>query len=322
MGSRLTLPCPIRILRPSSGANLVQINSCSNSCVFCNPERIRTRPTPENLRLIEEDAVRQARELRRRGFNLVEISGSDPIEYPGIVRFVRYLKKDLKFSGVQLSTHGRPLRDAALVKALKGAGCDAVKIPLYGSRPGIHDAVTQEKGSFRQTLQGLENVRRHAPKMLLMVSSLLMRQNYRDARGIYRVASRYAFVVSFSVPCIERSKRGRRFAVSFSAMRPHLLALLKDRKKEGRVRLVIADVPFCVFGFHQPPIINLSGPPATANTYGMPDAYRSSVDRLLSYRVKIKLPGCARCAVTDRCGGFYQAYTELFKIKNVRPLTL
>ncbi len=319
------LPKAVKVKFPShlkKGAVVVQVNACSNSCVFCNPERVRRRPSREELQVIGEDMARQARELRRRRFNLVEISGSDPIEYPGIVSFVRYLKRDLTFTGVQLSTHGRSLHDAALVKALKSAGLDALKIPLYGSRPCVHDAVTQEKGSFRETLEALENVRRHAPKMLVMVSSLIVRQNCRDVRHIYRVASRYAFVVSFSVPCIDRSRPDKRFALSFAAMRPQLLALLKDRKKDNRVRLVIADVPFCVFGFFQPQIINLSGPPATAGTYGMPDAYRSSVERLPTYRVKIKLPACARCAFTDRCGGFYQAYAELFNIKDARPLSL
>jgi MoaA/NifB/PqqE/SkfB family radical SAM enzyme len=263
---------------------------------------------------------RQARDLRRRRFNLIEISGTDPIEYPGIVDFVRYLKKDLGFLGVQLSTHGRPLRDAGLVKALKTAGLDVVKIPLYGSRAGIHDAVTQEKGSFRQTLQGLENVRRLAPKMLLKVASLIMRQNCRDVRDIYRVASRYAVWVSFSVPCISRFVAAERFAVSFAATRPQFLSLLEDHKKESRARLVISDVPFCVFGFYRPQIINPCGPLAMARTYRVPEVHRSQIAHLPSYRVKIKFPGCARCRLTDICGGFYQTYAALFKIRDVRPV--
>ena len=302
------------------GVIVCQNYSCSNSCVFCNPRRVRRGLTPDMVEAVRDDMYRQARDLRHRMFDFIEISGCDPIEYPGIVDFVRYLKKDLGFFGVQLSTHGRLLRDAGLVKALKTVGLDIVKIPLYGSRAGIHDAVTQEKGSFRQTLQGLENVCRLAPKMLLEVASLIMRQNCRDVRDIYRVASRYAVWVSFSVPCISRNVAAERFAVSFAAIRPQLLSLLEDCKKENRVGLVISDIPFCVFEFYRHQIVNLCGPPATARTYRIPDEHRSRISHLPDYRVKVKFPGCARCSLTEKCGGFYQTYAEFFKMRDARPV--
>jgi MoaA/NifB/PqqE/SkfB family radical SAM enzyme len=272
------------------------------------------------LKRIEASLLRQARDLKKKGLDdCLEISGCDPIEYPPIVSFIKYLKVKLRFKFVILSTHGRDLSDAGLVKALDESGLDQLNIPLYGSCASVHDSVTQEKKSFQETLKGIQNVVRYAPRMKVRISSLIVRQNFRDMEDIFLLACRYAASVFFSVPCIPDARRGREYAVSLQRIKPYLKALLAQSDKKD-TPFMIANIPFCIFGFYRENIVNRTGPPVTADSYSIPAAFRSPVADLPSYRLKTKLPVCGRCACRHLCDGFYKDYLSYFDHKRLKPL--
>ncbi len=301
-------------------AAVLQLDSCSNSCLFCNPERQRRYVTEKRLKILEMNLLSQVLSLRRQGYHRsIEISGSDPLEYGKIAPFIEYLKTDLGFQSVVLSTHGRLLRDLRLVRELSRAGLDQLRIPLYGSRESIHDSVTQEKGSFQETLKGIRNVRRHAPHIHITVTSLVMKQNYKDALGIFLLACRYASCVYFSVPFIKRMKDAGKFVVSFWEMKPYLQVLLAVSDKTDKP-FEIMDVPFCVFGFYRENIRNKTGPPAISASFSIPSQDRSRTSALPAYRIKKKPSFCRTCSLGDRCDGFYVRYLRLFGSKGFTPL--
>ena len=301
-------------------AVIVNLNSCDNSCLFCKPSRVRKVLTEVELKDIEIDLFRQVLDLKKRGLDeYLEISGSDPIQYNGIVRFIKYIKRDLNFKTIMLSTHGRNMHNLKLVKELERSGLDKLRIPLYGSNGKIHDSVTQEKGSFEETLKGVQNVFRHAPEIKITITSLIMKQNYKDGIKILRLACKYASEIIFSIPCIPRIKSAEKFVVSFDKMRPYLKRFLEASDKAS-TPLNITDIPFCVFGFDKKIIFNISGPPVTSNTYSIPKPFKSAVPNLPNYRVKRKLPVCHNCALAYKCDGFYNNYLLLMNSFPFKPL--
>jgi hypothetical protein len=59
---------------------------------------------------------------------------------------------------IKLVTMGRRLADWDLLTELIDAGCRLFEVKIHGSGPKTHEAITGDRGSFDQTLQGLRNL--------------------------------------------------------------------------------------------------------------------------------------------------------------------
>lgn len=292
---------------------IVDVRTCKNRCLFCNPNgRPSTSLSPERLRSIESAVLAQVINLKQRGFDEIEISGSDPIEYSKIVPFIYWLKNDMSFKFVLLLTHGRDLRRKTLVKELAASGLNAIQIPIYGSAGFIHDRITNVKGSFRETLEGLDNLKKYAKNIRIEILSMITGHNYKDIIEIFTLASRYAPIIRFGIPGIPDIPAidGRPIMVNFRKLKPYLLGLLKTSDKTG-ARLIVNDIPFCILGFYRPDIVNRTSPPITSQTYSIPDDVRSPVPGLPSYRVKRRIALCNDCEFSVKCDGFFSTYLDL-----------
>jgi MoaA/NifB/PqqE/SkfB family radical SAM enzyme len=298
---------------------ICELNSCMNNCIFCKPTGTKRNLSEKELKSIDVHMMCQALDLRKRGFTEVEISGCDPIEYKKIGSFVKLLKEKLGFTFIQLSTHGRNLCEPNLAKRLNDAGLDEVKIPLYGSFAAIHDAITQQRGSFKETLQGIKNITHSAAKTHIAISSMLMQQNYEDSANILRLAAEYTSDISISIPCVSSSDDAKNIIVSFDVLKSYLSTLLEIGDSQ-ELNLKLIDIPFCVFGFYRKNILNLSGPPTTSEAYNIPDQFRSNLPGVPSYRLKKKLTICKACKASPLCGGFYEKYIAVMDCSHLQPL--
>ncbi len=293
------------------GAVLIELKACSNNCIFCGSQRKVGAIPKKEMREIEKDFLKHAMELSKGGFDELQISGNDPVEYPKIASFVKLLRRKLGFRHVQLSTHGRNLEDRGLVDDLRRAGVNEYRIPLYGATAGVHDGITQSKGSFRQALQGIKNIRSQAKQARVIITSLLMRQNCSEAVDTLRLASSYADEVVISIPCVTSVERARKFTLSFRRLSSVVLKLLKEARRLGK-QLTITDVPFCVTGGFREELINQTAPLPMAPSYSVPEAFRTGRHGFPSYRIKRKLSHCDRCRMTGLCDGFYELYLKMY----------
>jgi len=303
-------------------AIVMQLYSCSNRCIFCNPKGSLTKATDKKLKEVKKASEAQAAELIKEGIKCVEVSGTDPIEHPEIASFIKNLKKEYGFEYVILSTHGKNMSDPKLVDKLSEAGLDKVKIPFYGSNARIHDSITQIEGSFDETIKGVENIIDNT-NIDLLITSLIMRQNYKDVLNIFSLASNYAYEVGFAIPCAPESVDFTRFSISFDEIKPYLLSLLKEADKDEEVALTIYDIPYCVPGFYDDRI-QMTRPPIVGKSYSIRPEFRTDKPNVPSYRVKRALDICKRCKCNDICDGFYEKYLELMgnaQLKSLKPIT-
>ena len=256
------------------GCIVVELSACRNACLFCGSSRDISTISDQEMQKIERNFLKHAIELKNGGFDEVELSGVDPVEHPQIASFVKLLRNKLGFRKVQLSTHGRNLENAALVDDLRLARLTDYRIPLYGITAEVHESVTQGKGSFAQTLQGIKNIRSNHPEARLVITSQLMRQNTSEVLDVFRLAASYADSVVYSIPCISNVEKGRMFALSYDELRPLVLQLL-DEAARLKKSLSITDVPFCVTGKFQKELVNKTGPAPMAVSYQVPEAFRT-----------------------------------------------
>jgi MoaA/NifB/PqqE/SkfB family radical SAM enzyme len=56
-----------------------------------------------------------------------------------------------------LISNGRRLKDKAYVDVLEKSGLDFVQITLESHKPEVHDKMTNEKGSWKEIVAGIQN---------------------------------------------------------------------------------------------------------------------------------------------------------------------
>jgi hypothetical protein len=59
---------------------------------------------------------------------------------------------------IKFVTSGQRLADRDMLKELIDAGCRLFEVRIHGSRPETHEPITGQRGSFDQTLQGLQHL--------------------------------------------------------------------------------------------------------------------------------------------------------------------
>lgn len=138
-----------QIVGPSLHAVKIEVNSyCNQNCRTCYT------PGEESLTLPLEAIEKIAQDMSGYSIN-AEIIGGEPLMRDDIGEVVRTLKKVGKSPRVSLYTNGT-LATNAKAAYLKECGLDAVVVTLHSHDPESHDALTQEQGSFEQTIRGIE----------------------------------------------------------------------------------------------------------------------------------------------------------------------
>jgi MoaA/NifB/PqqE/SkfB family radical SAM enzyme len=257
----------------------------------------------------------QAISLRKNGFTNVELSGHDPIQLENIAGYVHWLK-EIGFTEVLLLTHGRDLCDISLVKKLNIAGLDDVNIPFYGSHAEVHDVITNVHGSFKETLLGIQNIRKYAPDIQIYFHTLIMKENLRDIPNIIRLFAKFHPVDSeVKLPYIPYAYFAQHSALSYKHLKPHMKPLFDLCSELFGRKFAFIDIPFCILGFYDALIVH-SGGPQMADNYSVPDMYKTEKHGVPSYRLYQKLKICKNCHYDSMCIGFIKDYVVRFKMEN------
>jgi len=286
--------------------------SCLNHCVFCG----LVRTTPEELRREELAVAQNLAEFKRRRINKVEISGNDPIEYEKLVSLVKYMRRQ-GIIGIQLSTHGRQLADEDFLNALIAAGITKFRIPLYGSRAEIHDAVTQAPDSFKETWRGIRLLLKKAVE--LQVSYLVMEQNKHDVTDIIDLMKRVGvndFYMAY--PFLSNVNDDAHY-IPLKDMGPYIGRAYKHAKKVN-YPVQFMEIPFCVFGFRADNITNNTLPPDQGEHCQPQELHRTEVKDMPQYRIKKKVAICRRCACRNYCDGFPRNDVDKYGTGKLRPI--
>jgi radical SAM protein with 4Fe4S-binding SPASM domain len=127
--------------------------SCNNKCSWCYAPAAQTACkekifTDEK----ENDFLNLVSDL---GVKRIIFIGGEPTLYKDLNRIIeRTAKKGIKPSVV---TNGRKLSDLNFTKSLKNSGLKSITVSIEGSSPDIHDDITNIKGSYYETVKGIEN---------------------------------------------------------------------------------------------------------------------------------------------------------------------
>ena len=144
---------------------------CQNDCIHCyagGPQQ-----TPE---LTTEQWKTVIDKLSNIGVFILTFTGGEPTLRDDLPELLLYAQNKGMVTG--LISNGRRLKDKSYVSTLEKSGLDFVQITLESHKLEIHDSMTKTKGSWKDTIQGIENAVQS--QIYVSTNTTLSKQNAAD----------------------------------------------------------------------------------------------------------------------------------------------
>ncbi|MDI6606497.1 MAG: radical SAM protein, partial [Candidatus Omnitrophota bacterium] len=116
-------------------------------------------------------------DARKRDKTYLEFIGGEVTIRPDTAYLIRFAKK-LGFNFIAIATNGRMLSYKGSAKELIAAGITDIIFSIHGHNAKLHDSLTRSPGSFKQLMQGLENVKKTGLRRIGS-NTTIVKQNYR-----------------------------------------------------------------------------------------------------------------------------------------------
>lgn len=123
---------------------------CQNDCVHCyagGPHETAEMNTSQWKQVIDK--------LSEIGVFIVTFTGGEPTLREDLPELLLYAQNKGMVTG--LITNGRKLKEKAFVDSLEKAGLDFAQITLESYEALVHEKMTNEKGSWKETVEGIKN---------------------------------------------------------------------------------------------------------------------------------------------------------------------
>ncbi|MBP2196807.1 His-Xaa-Ser system radical SAM maturase HxsC [Pantoea cypripedii] len=174
------------ILSRRANHNTVLVTErCNNSCLFCS----QPPKTGNDDWLLSQSALAIA-SFAIDG--VVGVSGGEPLLYgEDFLHFLDFIIENSPETALHVLSNGRKFSDVAFTQQIKERS-EKIKItfgiPLYSSRPSVHDYLVGSEGAFNETVRGLINAGNSGINIELRV--IPTQGNYTELDDIVEFAGR------------------------------------------------------------------------------------------------------------------------------------
>jgi len=143
---------------------------CNNNCIFC-----LDRHSHDGSCVPDNEIKTRFLEGIKKGSSHLIISGGEATIHPKFIELIRFGKK-IGYHAIQTITNGRLFSYQAFLTQCIEAGLSEITFSLHGHNPALHDYLTGVPGSFKQALQGLDNVLKDN-RVIVNIDICINRQN-------------------------------------------------------------------------------------------------------------------------------------------------
>jgi len=296
------------------GSILINKIKCSNNCVFCKAGSL---DYPDDL---SEESVAQlehdTKYFFEKGIKTVDVSGSEPLKYSGIIPYLRRIRS--LFDTIIVLDPGLKLANENFAKAFIRTGFDRIVLPIYGSAPAVHDACVQNKRAFKKLVAGIRNLQKFKKDhQQIEITTIILKQNKHnivDLAMFLRDELGFSGIV-VNAPMATEEGVGSffdEFSVSFASIRDVILGLSKI---EG-MSFDFKYIPLCIFSEEELRWFNRHGRRMTFfnvfYTYNLPDGkkYEDHAKYVKRYREQVHFPTCDKCYLKKNniCSGILRLH--------------
>lgn len=287
---------------------------CNNRCLFC-VQGNRRYSCPNK----SDQEVKKILKRMKKNHDGVVFTGGEPTVRKELVDWVRYAKK-LGYQFIQIQTNGRMFSYKDYCKALIKAGANEFSPAIHGGNAKIHDSQTQAPGSFKQTVQGIKNLREL--DQYILTNSVITRMNYKDLPNLAQLlvnlkVDQFQFAFMHINEIIANSpKLIEKIVPRYQEAMPYIKKGIDIGVKAG-IKVMVEAIPYCFMKGYEKyiseqyiPFTSVFDDKIELADYG-------------SYRVskgKAKGPQCKKCQHNKICEGPWKEYPEIFGWSEFIPL--
>ncbi len=147
---------------------------CNNHCIFCHDSEV------QNGEIIGTETLKkEIKSAFDSGYTRLILSGGEPTIHPDIIELIKFAKKS-GFRWIQIISNGRMFAYPDFTSRAVLSGLNEVTISFHSHIERTADRLTDIKGSFRQTIKGIENLKRH--NIVISIDIVLNRLNLKHLR--------------------------------------------------------------------------------------------------------------------------------------------
>lgn len=273
------------IWRQASQQNSILLTErCDNFCLMCSQP-----PKRRNDDWLLADAMDLVR-LLPPDTQQFGITGGEPTIYgDGLIQLLKLCTTLIPVAGVHVLSNGRRFSDLEFAQAWAGIKNEnlMVGIPVYGTEPSLHDYVVQAEGAFSETIAGIMNLA--SVDQRIEVRVVIHKQTAPALVEIAEfIARNLPFVEQVALMGLEMTGFARANIdeiwidpVDYAPALTEAAAILDD----AGMRTMIYNHQLCLI-----------------EREAWPFAVHSISDWKNEYHDE-----CAKCAVMQECGGFFQS---------------
>lgn len=286
--------------------------NCNNRCTFCvqgNKREIYGNRTTEEVR----DILRQS----RQDSDSIVFTGGEVTIRKDFLELLGYAKS-LGFQHIQVQSNGRMFSNLPFCMKAIQLGATEFSPAVHGPTAEIHDELTQARGSFAQTVRGIQNLK--ALNQRVVMNSVVTQLNARHLPAMARLflslrvdQFQFAFVHALGTA-------GELFDTVVprkSELKPYLLEALDIARAAG-VPAFTEAVPYCFMEGYDWHVAERFIPRTKIFEQTV------IVEDYTEYRWsegKAKGPPCQTCVVSADCEGPWREYPEHFGWDEFIPRT-
>ncbi|MBW1811891.1 MAG: radical SAM protein, partial [Deltaproteobacteria bacterium] len=267
---------------------------CNNHCVFC---AVGDRPKEDaNINMV----LSALRRYRQEGFELLDIDGGEPTLHEKLFTLIEESRK-LGYSKISLITNGRRSSYRAYARRLVDSGIDEVLISLHAGEPKQHELLTGARGSYQQTVGGIENLLKFIENPeRVAINTTLVKDNIADCERLGKMLEQMG-IRRWNLQVVTPFGRAKVAQVpEEDELKLRLTALLT--KFSGKMDIQIVNCPPCLIpGFEEKAALDFNKAARDMIFVGQGG---ENLQGFLSQRRK-QDKRCSRCAYMILCPGFY-----------------
>lgn len=291
--------------------------TCNNKCVHCAIDHMKSELLQQNAPIDRTFDQIKALIDDNRDADMFTITGGEPTvrkDFHQILSYIDCIKKPNAI--IQVQTNGRKLKE----QYLEGINSNIVfAVAVHGSQAQIHDAITQTRHSFDQTIQGvklLTSLHRH-----IVIKIVINKLNYNDLGNIIALLNNLnVHYVNIAFPHGIGSAWDNNIVPKYNDVIPHLLKAL-DLCDQYGMDVDVEAVPFCLLGKHmekssalKTQIFNVDVAPVARDKYNWNKAHNDEMYK--------DIHKCNHCSLNCVCEGVWQDYINRYhQLPELTPIT-
>lgn len=288
--------------------------TCINNCRFCVVADKRIYPDKSTEQIKEE-----LESAYSNGAREVVFTGGEFTIRKDVFDIVRFAK-ERGYIIIQAQTSGRMFSDLDFCKKIILAGMNEFSPALHGHTAELHDFLTRRKGSFRQTVLGIHNLKKLSrDRIRILTNTVVTKYNYKFLPQIAALLVQLG-VHQYQFAFVHALGNAYKDFKDVVPKKTDILPFLKEALNVGierGLKVMAEAIPLCLMQGYEKHVSEFYIPSTEIRERG------HVIEKFEEIRIKegkVKFSQCKICKYCDVCEGPWKEYPQYYGDEEFKPV--